>query len=622
MDAALLGSIFLWAAIAAVLAASVPRFNKPMFGVAGALAGASVVVLGWALIARDFSMEYVVRTTSLATPWPYRLSAIWGGMEGSMLFYAAMTLAVTWFGLRRHKNASAIAAAIGFALLLFTALLANPFEVLDIPAVDGNGLLALLQHPAMIYHPPILYLGLTTLAVPFALTVDGVIRRRIDVSWISLSRRWLLISWTLLTLGMVTGANWAYVELGWGGYWAWDPVENTALMPWLATTVFLHTSRVHEADGRMRRWSVLFASLPFALTVLGVYLTRSGATGSIHAFAENPVIGRILLIAALVAGVGVASLAIRTPKGEPWERFGPGRDTWLAANGVLVTVILIFVTVGSAYPAYAQVFFGESLSVDSTFFVSTIYPVALVITLGIGLAFHTRWRRLGVTAGDLATLGGSALLIGGVAVILAGQRWVPIFLLAIAGASTVLLAKDFASRRPRGRILAGHLAHLGLALVIVGAAGSALGADFAGVMAPGEIIEVGGRRITLARIETGEADRFIYVRASFTVDDSRVLEPEIRAYEDQALPVAEPALLSRPGGDVIIAISKVTADASSVNVSVFVRPMVVWVWLGAVTMALAGLVALASKDEVGGERRREAKAGQLSEEIPIGKSSR
>ena len=282
----------------------------------------------------------------------------------------------------------------------------------------------------------------------------------------------------------------------------------------------------------------------------------------------------------------------------------------------------MFVTVGSAYPAYAQVFLGESLSVDSTFFVSTVYPVALVIAFAIGLAFHTRWGRLGVTGRDLAVLSSAALLIGVITVFYAGGRWVPIVLLAIAGGAVVLLVRDLAGTRPKRRILAGHLAHLGLAMVLIGAAGSALGADFIGVMAPGESIEVAGRTVELNDITTGEVDRFIYVRASFTVDDSDSLSPEIRAYEDQALPVAEPALLSRPGGDVIIAISKVNADASSVNVSVFVRPMVVWVWFGAVTMALGGLVALASKDEAGGERRREAKAVQLSERTPSGTSSR
>lgn len=621
MDAALLGSIFLWSAIGTALLAAIPRFSR-LFSAATALGGASVVVLGWALITTDFSMAYVAETTSLATPWAFRLAAVWGGMEGSMLFYAAMTLVVTRVGLRRQPGAMSVGAAIGFALLLFTALFANPFEVLEIPAVDGTGLLALLQHPAMIYHPPILYLGLTTLVVPFALTVDAVWRRRIDTAWITLTRRWLTISWTLLTVGMVTGANWAYVELGWGGYWAWDPVENTALMPWLATTVFFHASRVHERDGRMRRWSVVFAALPFALTVLGVYLTRSGATGSIHAFAENPVIGRVLLTAALIVGVGVGFLSLRAPKGEYWERFGTGRDTWLGTSAVLVTVILVFVTIGSAYPAYAQVFLGESLGVDSTFFVSTIYPVALVISLMIGFAFRTGWNRVGVTVRELAYFVGAALLIGVATVVFAGQRWVPIVLLALAGGAVVLLATDMARKRPKSRILAGHLAHLGLAMVIVGAAGSALGADFAGVMSPGESIDVGGREVTLDQIDTGEADRFIFVRAGFTVDGSNRLDPEIRAYEEQALPVAEPALLSQPGGDVIIAISTVTSDASAVNVSVFVRPMVAWVWLGALTITLAGAVSLFSTVATGEVRRRSARAAQLQEQTASGKPSR
>src|SRR5690606_8003393 len=213
---------------------------------------------------------------------------------------------------------------VGTGLLLLTALGSNPFRRLDIPAVDGEGLLAILQHPAMIYHRPILYLGLTMLIVPFAIAVGRLLPSGTIITSESIlaTRRWLTRAWMWLALGMLAGANWAYVELGWGGYWAWDPVENTALMPWLGATVFLHLSRVYERDGRLQRLTLFSAMFPFALSVLGVYLTRSGVTGSIHAFAEDPFIGKILLTASGLVTVLIVVLVIRTSRGQEWGQPG------------------------------------------------------------------------------------------------------------------------------------------------------------------------------------------------------------------------------------------------------------------------------------------------------------
>ncbi|MDX1468457.1 MAG: cytochrome c-type biogenesis CcmF C-terminal domain-containing protein [Acidimicrobiia bacterium] len=614
MDAAFVGSVFMWVAAGLAALATLPRFSR-LLGAAAGSGAVSTLVLGLALLINDFALAYVAETSSLQTPWPYRLAALWGGMEGSMLFYASMTTVVAWIGLRKRRSAP-LGAALCALLLVFTGLFSNPFTRLDIPAVDGNGLLALLQHPAMIYHPPILYLGLTTLVVPFAMTVTAAARRQSGDLWLNSVRRSLLISWTLLTFGMVAGANWAYVELGWGGFWAWDPVENTALMPWLATTVFLHVSRVYERDGRLRRWTVAFGALPFALTVLGVYLTRSGSTGSIHAFAEDPVIGRILLVAALATVLVVAFVAHRTPKGEPWERIGLGRDTWLVASGVLVVAALIFVTIGSAYPAYVSVFAGDEVAVGSRFFVSTVYPLTLVMVPLMGLAFSTTWSGMATTKSEINTFVLVFVVAAGIALAVAVRRLAPIALIALAISALVALVRSLATRRPKRRILAGHMAHVGLVMVLIGAAGSSLGDQFEGAMRPGQEVEVAGKTVRLEAISTGEDDRFIFVRATFDVDGAAA-EPEIRAYEDQSLPVAEPALVTDPLGDVVIAISTVTPDASEVDVSVFVRPMVWWVWAGALVVGLGGMVSLSSTTAAAEARRPEARAGQRSEGTAI-----
>lgn len=608
MSAGVIGPVAVWVAIglATIAVATGRRWALIPSAFGGAVA---TIVLTVALVSGDFSLAYVAETTSLATPWPYRLAALWGGMDGSMLFYTVMVVAI---GAIASKNPVPVraTAAIGLGLLLITVLFANPFTVLDIPAVDGAGLLAILQHPAMIYHPPILYLGLTLLVVPFALTVEMALERRDRVVWMRRVRRWMYGSWTLLIVGMAAGANWAYVELGWGGFWAWDPVENTALMPWIATTVFLHTSRIEEATGRWRRWNVMFAALPFALTVMGVYLTRSGATGSIHSFAEDPVVGRILLTAAAVVAILALVLSVRSEIGETWGKVRLDRNGWLAVNAVLLTVALVFVTAGSGYPAFASVFRGQEVSIDSRYFVVTVLPIAVAMAVSLTLAL--RLSRIYYAV--------ALMVAAAVSLAVVGPR-TGVLLMAPAGASLVMVGVALLSRRVGGRRATIYLAHLGMAVFLVGAAGSSFGGDFNGSMVPGDSVTVEGHEIVLRTVETGEADRYVYARGVFELDGTPI-SSEIRAYEDQATPVAEPASRQGVVDDVIVATSLLFPDGETVEVSVFVRPLVSWVWVGAALMALAGLVALFARDGAASGPRRLATAGQRSARTTTGTLSR
>ena len=593
MTAAFIGQAALGAAMVLALAAIVVGRRRILI-ISASLACVSTLALAFALLTGDFSIEYVVATTSLATPWPYRIAALWGGMDGSMLFYSALSGVAAAVGLRRSPEVR-VGAAVALGLMAITMFFANPFFVPNLPAVDGEGLLAILQHPAMIYHPPILYTGLVVLVVPFAATVTRPARER--SAWREEVRPWVYLSWTLLTLGMAFGANWAYVELGWGGFWAWDPVENTALMPWLALTVYLHSSRVEAASGRMRRTSTLFASIPFALSVMGVYLTRSGATGSIHSFAEDPVVGRILLGAAVVVGVIVGWVAARSDPGEPWGRPVLDRDGWMAVNAIVLTIGLVFVTAGTAYPAFRSVFGGAQVVVDSRYFVVTVLPVAVLVALGIAASLEV----------PILPWMATTVFLVGAGLLAAGFR-PGIALLGPAVSAVAWIVYRLIRSRPRRRARIAHVAHLGMAVLLVGVAGSSLGDDFTGSMQPGDEVSVGGHTIALDDIAAGEQDRFIYVRADFTVD-GRPLTPEIRAYEDQPVPVAEPALMSGPRGDVIVAISLLFPDGETVAVSVFVRPLVWLVWLGAGLIGLAGLLALLARGGDAARRRRSATGG-------------
>ncbi len=594
---AALGVTALWAAI--ILATLAVLSAKRWVLVASAAsAGVAVLVLVVALLTGDFSLAYVAETTSLATPWPYRLAALWGGMDGSMLFYASLTVGVAAYGVKGRIPVR-VSATVGLGLLLVTLLFANPFVVHDLPPVDGDGLLAILQHPAMIYHPPILYLGLTVLVVPFAHTAGHVLARTDRTEWMLAVRRWLYTSWVLLAVGMAAGANWAYVELGWGGFWAWDPVENTALMPWLAATVFLHTSRLEETTGRLRRADVVFACLPFALSVVGVYLTRSGSTGSIHSFAEDPVVGRVLLVGAAIAVVFVAFLALRSEPGRSWGPIRVDRTAWLGLNALLLSVTLVFVSAGTIYPAFSSVFLGDAVAVDSRFFVTTVLPLAVVVAASLAVALRTSWYWVMIVA----------LLVAGVVASVAGLR-VGLVLLAPAAGSLAGLGVAAFRARPSQRLWPAYVAHTGMAVFLIAVAASSYGADHNGSMRPGETVVVGGHEVTLLEVDTGEADRYVYVRADFSVD-GRTLSPEIRGYEEQATPVAEPALRSTLLGDVIVAVSLLFPDGETVEVSVFVRPLVWWVWVGAALMTLAGLAALSGRGGAAATRRRSARAGQL-----------
>lgn len=419
-------------------------------------------------------------------------------------------------------------------------------------------------------------------------------------------------SWTWLTIGMVTGANWAYIELGWGGFWAWDPVENTALMPWLAATVFLHASRIFERDGRMHRWTVFFALFPFVLSVLGIYLTRSGATGSIHAFAEDPVIGRILLVAAVLVTLTVVILVARAERGSVWKEVGTGRDSWLAVSSALLSIALVFIVVGSAYPAFLSVFWDRTVVVGPRFFITTILPIAILIAAFTGFALNTKWSNAALRRTDAVLFLLSAVPATVLAVFLAIEvSAAGVLLLGLATGAAAVLIGDIRRRGMRGRRRVGLLAHLGIVVALIGAGGSSLGSEFTGPMVPGDTVTVGPHTVELVEVSLGETDRFIYAEGLFLLDGRSELRPQIRAYESQALPVAEPALRTTPFLDIIVAVTLLTPDGGGFEVSVFVRPMVWWVWAGAVLLAASGVFALVSRDGASSRRRREAIEGPL-----------
>jgi cytochrome c biogenesis factor len=405
---ATIGLVATWAAIATLAAAgalSVAGRERPALlanRTGSALAAIAVAVLGWALATGDFTMAYVAAVSDRATSWPYRLAGLWGGMGGSLLLWST---AVAAWGWRRRLGAVERAAGAWLAagFLLVGAVFATPWHVLAAPAIDGAGATPILRHPAMLHHPPLLYLGLTSLAMPWAAVVDAGVARRAGPMWAARLRRLLLLSLGLLTLGMVDGAHWAYVELGWGGYWAWDPVENTALLPWLAVLGALHGLAGDRRSGAGGWAPPALSGLAMTLAVLGTTLTRSGSAPSVHAFGEDTAVGRALVVltgaVAVVSVVAVGRLlAGRAVYGVERVRSARGEAVALAAQPWGALAATAVVLVGTVRPLVGD----DEVAVAGTFYSSLLAPVAAV-----ALVLALRYR-----PGVVAHIGAAVLAVG------------------------------------------------------------------------------------------------------------------------------------------------------------------------------------------------------------------
>jgi cytochrome c-type biogenesis protein CcmF len=681
-----IGRLAVWIALLAGCGAAVaplvgrPARARPLLALSAGAAALATAVLGRALVVSDWSLVYVADFSRRGTSAPYRLAGLWGGMAGSLLalstlmavaglVFAGRAGAATASGGDEDGNGGGGAGAVGAAgerrrvggivagvtgavvasLLALVLAFADPFATLVVPAIDGSGLTPILEHPAMLYHPPLLYLGLATLVGPFALTVAALVDRRLDDRWLATARRWALLPWTLLAVGMVAGAHWAYVELGWGGYWAWDPVENTALLPWLAVTVFLHAARGLRTDRPpVSRVAVAgLACLPFALALLGSLLTRSGATSSVHAFAESRAIGRALAVTVAVATVAVTALLVRAARGpgptrDPAGTAGPTADRDVGAGsthagpmelaklaepagpagstasatsagpatggradgpvtvarltGAHVAVggaALAVVLAGTLWPLATDLRGGDGIAIEGTYFARFTGPLAtaalaLACLVPVAVA-GARDRARPVAA---AAAGGA---VGALALLAAVAPTVPapaVLLGAAAGACLAAGGVGAARAARRRDALGGHLAHAAFGLLALGIAGTATGGTVLVPMAPGDVTEVLGHEIAYAgvTVEDGPVAGSSAVVADVTADGQR-LRPALDAYPDRALVLPETSLRSTPTVDVQVALRTAT-DAGAAQIEVGVHPLQVWVWWGGLALVAAGAYAL------------------------------
>ena len=609
------------------------RGNAAWMAVAGpaaiiqfALIAFSFSALTWAFVTSDFSLNLVYANSHTEKPLIYKISGVWGNHEGSMLLWV---LILTLFGAsaavfgdnlpeRLRARVLAVQGAIGVAFIAFILFTSNPFLRLAVPPLNGKDLNPLLQDPGLAFHPPFLYLGYVGLSMSFSFAVAALIEGKVDAAWGRWVRPWTLAAWMFLTLGIALGSWWAYYELGWGGFWFWDPVENASFMPWLISTALLHSAVVVEKREALKSWTILLAILAFGFSLLGTFIVRSGVLTSVHAFANDPARGvLILIILAVFLGGALTLYAARAGAMEAKGVFGAvSRESALVLNNVLLAVSCFVVFIGTIWPLVAEILFGRTLSVGPPFFDAAFTPfmvgLAIVLPAGSMIAWKRGtlsrtikpllpWLVLAVALGALAfamQTGRSAL--GPIGVFLGA--WV------VGGAIADLLLRSGRGRLADrfGRVLrlpradwGKAFAHMGMGVTIFGiAAMTAWQQEDIRVVRLGERWDVGLFSFTLDDVRQFEGPNYVSTLAEMGVwrgdQNVTVLTPEKRFYPVAKMPTTEAAIRNGILRDIYVVIGDAQAGGGYA-VRVYVKPFANWIWGGALLMALGGFLSLSDR---------------------------
>ena len=587
-----------------------------------ALAAANVVMVA-ALVAHDFSIAYVAQVGSRATPLLFTVASLWGALEGSILFWAALLAGVAVLLVSRTRDADGCqrlpgSLAVLLALTAFFALIVagpgNPWGRVSPAPLDGPGPNPLLQdHPLMAFHPPLLYLGFVGLAVPFALTVDALARGRLDDRWLRLARRWTLGPWILLTLGLVAGAWWSYAVLGWGGYWGWDPVENVALLPWLTATAFLHSAMVGRRGGALLAWNVALVAASFALTLFATLVTRSGILDSVHAFTRSA-IGPLFvgLLGAVLAGT-VGLLVLRLPDSADGGRLGTRGRAFLL-NNLLLAAVAATVLFGTVFPLLAEAFADARVSVGAPYFERVVGPLAAGLLVLVGIGPTLPW-------GEWSPRARRALIPGSVAA--AAVAGLPVVLrvdaATVAGAAAgafalvqscaILAGRLFrveaAPKRsgPRlrpssTRAVGGLISHVGMAILALAVVASATGKQETIVsIRAGDSTDVLGRSVSYLGSEERPGANRTVITARVLIEDgagSSELNPALNVFVTSSQAIATPAIVPGPVDDLYVTLLDLDTAAGIATLRIGTHPFVSWIWPGGALVALGGVLALAA----------------------------
>jgi cytochrome c-type biogenesis protein CcmF len=583
----------------------------------------TVVAAGvlWAALARrDFSFVYVSQHISRTLPLGYALSAFWGGQEGSLLLwlliltgYAALAV---WLNRGTRELVAWVVPVLAAVAAFFSFMLcfvSSPFETAPAPA-DGAGMVPSLQNPYMLAHPPLLYLGYVGLTIPFAFAMGALLSRRTDERWIVATRRWTLAAWTFLGVGQLLGAHWAYVEIGWGGYYAWDPVENAALMPWLAATAFLHSVMIQEKRGMLKVWNMVLVALAFCLSIFGTFLTRSGVVSSIHSFSQSPIGGWFLgfIVACVVFSVGLIYLRLPLLRARTRLESLVSREATFLYNNLLLVAFCLTILWGVTYPLLTEALRGETRSVSKPYYNFFLHSFGLPLLLLMGIGPLVAWRRASLHAlGRLFALPLAAAALAGVVLIALGFGSSPPGLLAYTFSVFVLasIVLEFVrGTRATGSLIrlvarnrrryGGYLVHAAVVLLAIGIAGSSAYQTVAEHgLKPGQAMTVGGYTLTYLDLHTRQEANAVATRA--TVDVSRggshvtTLHPGKNNYPVEKQTSNEVSIYHDPRnlGDVFLIADQIDRSGT-LYLKALVKPLVNLIWAAGVLFVFGALVAM------------------------------
>jgi len=604
-----------------------------MFGRACALAGLvlttqAMLALMHAYVVSDFSVINVIANSHTDKPLLYKITGVWGNHEGSMLLWVFMlavcSAAVALFSDNLPPallaRVMAVQGMIAVGFLLFILLTSNPFLRSVPPALNGNGLNPVLQDPGLAFHPPFLYLGYVGFSVAFSFAVAALIEGRVDAAWARWVRPWTLASWCALTIGIAMGSWWAYYTLGWGGWWFWDPVENASFMPWLVGTALIHSAIVVEKRDTLKSWTILLAIITFSLSLVGTFLVRSGVLTSVHAFATDPERGSFIL-GLLVAAIGgsLTLYAIRAPALRGGGLFAPiSREGALVLNNLLLSCGCATVFLGTLYPLFLDATGGPKLSVGFPFFNRTFVPMMVPMVIAVGIGPMLAWKRgdllgalqrvwaayiataLAVLIAFYVTNGGPVLAVLGFGLATWLATAVVIELTDRLGLFRIAVRDSLhrAIRLPRAAY-GMSIAHFGLAVSVAGFSASAFDREAIEVVKIGNAIDIAGYHLVLESVDRIPGPNYVADDAAVRVSHDghlvKVMHPERRFFPLQSQTTSETAIRTNLLSDLYIALGDPGDGGGAWTLRVYWKPLVPFIWLGAVIMAFGGLVSLSDR---------------------------
>ena len=598
-------------------------WSRPLAAAQALFLTISLLVLGYCFVVDDFSVTYVATNSNTALPTPYKISAVWGAHEGSLLLWVTMLglwgLAVAWFSkglpLIMLARVLGVMGIVSAGFILFTLETSNPFAR-SLPSIptEGGDLNPLLQDFGLIVHPPTLYMGYVGLSVVFAFAIAALLGGRLDAAWARWSRPWTTAAWVFLTIGIALGSWWAYYELGWGGWWFWDPVENASLMPWLVATALLHSLAVTEKRGLFKSWTVLLAIFAFSLSLLGTCLVRSGVLTSVHAFASDPERGVfVLALLGLCVGGSLLIYALKAPTVASVGRYEwLSRESFLLANNLLLLVAAFAILLGTLYPLLIDFLGMGKISVGAAWFNTMFVPLSVALTLIVGVGASVRWksdqpRRL---QKEMMLAAVFALLLGGLAPFLADGtlNWQVVLGVTIStwliGVSLVDVWKKTRGQPWKFTTLSWSFqgmiwAHIGVAVTVIGVTMVANYSQEESIrMAPGESYQMADYRfefVEAGQIEgpnyTADATRFRVFEGDREI---ALLQPEKRRYLARGSVMTEAAIDAGLFRDVYVSMGE-PLENGAWGMRLQVKPFMRWVWLGAIFMSIGGVMAMLDK---------------------------